>query len=757
MLRFVLSLSLFIPVVAAPLVVRPLCAEDLRPPGHSFHGEAFNEGPRQKARLMGGTGKVRLEITAKSPEAKAFFDQGLGQIHGFWYYEAERSFRQAAMFDPDCAMAYWGMALANTNNENRAKKFIAEAVQRKDKVSPREQRYIAALSDYYAEAKPKKERQKKYIKALEQLLYDFPDEVEAKAFLALALWVGRDEEGLSLTSYLAVDALLGEVFAVEPMHPAHHYRIHLWDYEKAEKAVASAARCGQSAPSIAHMWHMGGHIFSDLERYPDAIWQQEASSRVDHAYMIRDWILPDQIHNYAHNQEWMVRNLDHAGRVHDAVRIAKNLIELPRHPKYNTGKNKGSSYLGKRRLFETLEAFELWSDLASLAQSPYVDAPADRMDRAEQARWLALAAYHLNDFVGGEQWLAQLNAELTAINQELPGLRPPNEADPNLPVTAMLPENGPNAKQRKELETQQTKIEKLAAELRGVRAFQRQEFALAATELKNADSERVDPFFLARAQFLAGEKDEALKKVRDALKNRKNQVRALALGGDLLWLAGFKDEAKTELEKLRALSGEIDLATPVFARLAPIAQQLGWPGDWRVKATPASDIGERPPLESLGPYTWSPPVARSWNVVNPQGVMHSSAEYAGKPSIVIFYLGHRCLHCTQQLTAFADRSADFEKLGVQLVGIGTDDREGLTASIKNYAPKVFPFPLYADASLAAFKEWRCFDDFENQPLHGTFLIDAQGRLRWWDVSHEPFMDVEFVLKETARLLKMPCN
>ncbi len=46
-----------------------------------------------------------------------FFDQGVCQLHGFWYFEAERSFRQVAAVDPDCAMAYWGMARANTLNE----------------------------------------------------------------------------------------------------------------------------------------------------------------------------------------------------------------------------------------------------------------------------------------------------------------------------------------------------------------------------------------------------------------------------------------------------------------------------------------------------------------------------------------------------------------------------------------------------------------------------------------------------------------
>src|SRR5436189_1867222 len=88
--------------------------------GHSVHGEVFDEGPRQAARRIAGTGKVHYEVSSKVPDVQAFIDQGVGQLHGYWYYEAERSFRQAASLDPDCAIAYWGMAMANVNNVERA-------------------------------------------------------------------------------------------------------------------------------------------------------------------------------------------------------------------------------------------------------------------------------------------------------------------------------------------------------------------------------------------------------------------------------------------------------------------------------------------------------------------------------------------------------------------------------------------------------------------------------------------------------------
>jgi len=48
--------------------------------------------------------------------------------------------------------------------------------------------------------------------------------------------------------------------------------------------------------------------------------------------------------------------------------------------------------------------------------------------------------------------------------------------------------------------------------------------------------------------------------------------------------------------------------------------------------------------------------------------------------------------------------------------------------------------------------YRVYDDFEKVPLHGTFLVDALGDVRWQDVSHEPFTEIDFLLKEAKRLL-----
>ncbi|MDB4384375.1 peroxiredoxin family protein, partial [Akkermansiaceae bacterium] len=132
----------------------------------------------------------------------------------------------------------------------------------------------------------------------------------------------------------------------------------------------------------------------------------------------------------------------------------------------------------------------------------------------------------------------------------------------------------------------------------------------------------------------------------------------------------------------------------------------------------------------------------------------SLAEYRGKPVILVFYLGAGCLHCTEQLTAMADRYSDFEKAGLPILAISTDNVANLKDSQDNYTKGDIPFPIVSDAAKNIFKQYTAHDDFEDQPLHGTFVLDGKGRMLWSDISADPFMDIDFLIKESKRLLSL---
>src|SRR5688572_6190033 len=116
-------------VLSALLCSRIAPAQDAKPApwegykqGHSYHGAAFDSGPREKPWVMEDIGKAHFPITAKNPEVQKWFDQGIALLHSFWDYEAERSFRWAHKLEPENAMVYWGLARATSGD--RSTEFI---------------------------------------------------------------------------------------------------------------------------------------------------------------------------------------------------------------------------------------------------------------------------------------------------------------------------------------------------------------------------------------------------------------------------------------------------------------------------------------------------------------------------------------------------------------------------------------------------------------------------------------------------------
>ncbi|QDT56491.1 Putative peroxiredoxin [Caulifigura coniformis] len=770
------------------LIPGPAFPQDAGPAqGHSLHGEAFNEGPRQAARRIAGTGKVHFEVSSKAPDVQAFIDQGFGQLHGYWYYEAERSFRQAAALDPECAIAYWGMALANVNNVDRAKKFMAKATEKAGKASPREKKYLDAWKAYYDKAESttpekkdgekkdaekndaaKKEeitkgestrpergrtgdrenanvaRRKALVKALEGIIYDHPDDLEARALLVAQLWE-NNSKGVPLVSFVAMDALIKDVLSVNPEHPVHHYRIHIWDIEKANQGLAAAANCGPAAPGIAHMWHMPGHIYSKLKRYDDAAWQQEASARTDHAYMVGDLILPDQIHNYAHNNEWLTRDLTFIGRGYDALEMTKALIRNPAHPKYNAYDARKSFGFGRERMSEVLTAFELWDETLCLADSPFFNATNLESEQVRRLRLLGRACFRKGDLSRG----CEVLGDVMRLKQQVIDER-------DAAIAKAKADGKPTGKAESDAKGRLPRLEEAIAELSGYVHLHYGAYDDAKASFAAAG--KMDQSTIADLRFRSGKGDEAIDLLRREVKSHQGEVLPQARLVEMLARAGRTDDAKKEFEALRPLAADLDPRTPIFARLADLAKGWGIHGDWRTPRPAKTDVGQRPPLDSLGPFSWTVPAASPWRLPGEGGGEQALADAAGRPQVVVFSLGAECLHCSEQVQKFADERKKFAAAGLKPVIISSDPVASLHKAAEAWkgdpteqgAP--YPFPLLSDESLATFKAWRCFDDFEGRPLHGTFLVDGNGKLQWWDIGPEPFMNVDFLIEESKRLL-----
>ena len=95
----------------------------------------------------------------------------------------------------------------------------------------------------------------------------------------------------------------------------------------------------------------------------------------------------------------------------------------------------------------------------------------------------------------------------------------------------------------------------------------------------------------------------------------------------------------------------------------------------------------------------------------------------------------------------------FREAGIDVAGISTETLSQLQSGLRKYDGEM-RLPLMANPEVDIFKAFRCYDDFEGQPLHGTLLIDTNGRIRWQDIGYKPFMDPKFLLEESVRLLKL---
>ena len=116
--------------------------KDSKDRSHSHLTSAFNTGPRQQAHLIPNIGNAHFPITTQNPLVQKFFDQGLNQLYSFMYFEAERSFRQCVMLEPENPMPFWGLAM---NDGGKAAEFLKLANERRYRASAREQRFIDAL------------------------------------------------------------------------------------------------------------------------------------------------------------------------------------------------------------------------------------------------------------------------------------------------------------------------------------------------------------------------------------------------------------------------------------------------------------------------------------------------------------------------------------------------------------------------------------------------------------------------------------
>jgi tetratricopeptide (TPR) repeat protein len=399
-------------LIAAPASVEPpasaqrpeadLCAV---PPGAQ---------PSLPAKLLPGMGQTNMPVTTASKEARAFFNQGVSQMHSFWFIESERSFLQAATLDPDMAMAYWGISVSAAGDYRpafqllrdpydggrsapseaaapasiqrtasgaavdpriRAREAIARAMSLRHRVSARERLYIeaeAARRDPQA-ASP----DGSHIAGLRKLVAEYPDDLEAKSILGLALLDGYDPVTRApRTNTVEGTTLLHEVIARNDNHfGAHHYLIHGWEGSSTpEKAWPSCERYPGLVTNIPHALHMPGHIYAQSDRIDDAIEAFAQAATNELKWLGADVLYPNGHHG--HNVHFLVHSLNLDGRFRESMDRVKHMMSFKETPRERNGSSQRVAYRqGYYSLVKTLVRFERWDLVLDGTTIPTYDKP----------------------------------------------------------------------------------------------------------------------------------------------------------------------------------------------------------------------------------------------------------------------------------------------------------------------------------------------------------------------------------------------
>lgn len=251
-----------------------LCAAGLAGPNAPRAGDHDRTEPR-----FDGLGTYARAVTTTSREAQDYFNQGLNFLFAFNHDEAGRSFRQAAEIDPQCAMAWWGVAIAQGPHINRpvveadaartAWEAIGKARSASSRASQSERALIAALAERCV-ASPPEDRtplDRAYADAMSALRARYPGDANigalaAEARMNLRPWDLHDEAGRPRTGTEAIITTLEDVLRLEPGHPfANHLYIHAVEgSSRPGRAEAAADRLRDLQPGLSHNLHMPSHI-----------------------------------------------------------------------------------------------------------------------------------------------------------------------------------------------------------------------------------------------------------------------------------------------------------------------------------------------------------------------------------------------------------------------------------------------------------------------------------------------------------------
>lgn len=329
--------------------------------------------------------------TSCAPEADAAIDEGLSLLHNMMYIQAEAVFTAAAEAEPDCAMAQWGIAMANfhplwpggpTEEETARGMAAAEALRQMTPGSDLERAFADAALVFYApdhESYPA--RIAAWAAAQDAAYAQHSDNIDAAALAALGRLATAPRGPDAVEVNAAAGDLLDQLHESDPEHPGViHYAIHAYDNPALkDRGVPYAEIYDKTAPNAAHALHMPAHIFTrtgDWEASID-LNRRSAEAALDQSGDIL------QAH-YVHAIDYMVYGHLQLGQADKAEALVAEMLDKDNHQV-----SFGGAYALAASPVRLLLEQEKWAEAAALSPDLHPAIPWESFPQTVAMLWFA--------------------------------------------------------------------------------------------------------------------------------------------------------------------------------------------------------------------------------------------------------------------------------------------------------------------------------------------------------------------------------
>lgn len=385
-------------------------------------GTAFADEGHHHALTEEEVGSVQFS-TSCSPEVATEFNRAVALLHSFQYEKTRETFANVAKQDPNCAMAYWGVAMSHyhglwdNGDMNAGRAAITRAQQiaaASSKTTNREKSYLAALDEIYKEdGKDKYAHAQAFEQKMAELQAAYPDDSEAAIFHALTLAITAPKTDKTFANQRKCGEILEPIFAKNPHHPGiAHYIIHCYDNPVlAEQGLQAARLYAKIAPASAHANHMPSHIFTRVGSWDESISSNLRSAEIASAdeKTSQNGEARDQ---HLHAMDYLEYAYLQSGRITKAKAVVEEMNSLKPLSGLSLTGNYGQSAIPARYALERRE----WRQASTLQASE------NGVPWARALLWMAIG-------IGGarsgdvatagkaEQMLASLRDSATSLDQ----------------------------------------------------------------------------------------------------------------------------------------------------------------------------------------------------------------------------------------------------------------------------------------------------------------------------------------------------